>query len=66
MMAILGTRCAFCGLKIAYAPGFCPARTLIPGERLPHEAETRGDAVTRDNFERAAQRARFPGSRKRR
>jgi len=65
-MITLRSRCVFCDLIIADAPPFCPARMLIPGERFPHEAQTAGDAMTRDSFQRAAQRARFPGSRKKR
>jgi hypothetical protein len=59
-------RCKFCDLAIVEAPPFCPARMLIPGERFPHEAETPGDQMTRRIFKAAEQRARFPGSRRKR
>jgi hypothetical protein len=59
-MTIIGQRCRFCGLVIATAPQFCSARTLIPGERFPHEIESDGDRMVRE-----LATGRFRGGRKR-
>ena len=54
------------GYHREHAPQWCPARSLLPGERFPHEAETAGDRMVRDLARRANRASLFGRGRKRR